>query len=263
MSCSLSNKHRRCLWSSWRSLQLPNVRWGEAFLFWQLCLNTSNGKSCCTTEGNKPAIMELASSLEHKKILLYGIQLPTLKVRIFSAPLSCLQQRCTTQGLLFSQGIWGGLVLMSSNRRFNIWLLPSELGAQTHHFCPSCRTQSAGRHQCWRYLSSYQSWSKRGAQLWWVSFYRPEGTFPSRMSDSFIFPHYVPLLRSHRTSSHQHNTDTKALFSCSAQPIPNFEKITESRNCCCFDILKASSGIFNTTFLYSVRYVTFWLIINK
>lgn len=178
MSCSLSNKRQWCLWSSWRSLQLPNVRWGEAFLFWQLCLNTSNGKSCSTTEGKKPAITDLASSLEHNKILLYGIQLPTPKVGIFSVLLSCLRQRCATWGLLFSQGIWGDLVLLSSNRRFNIWLLPSELGAQTHHFRPSCRTQIAGRRPCWRYLISYPSWSKRGAQLLWVSFYRPEGTFP-------------------------------------------------------------------------------------
>lgn len=249
MSCSLSNKHRWCLWSSWRSLQLPLMHWAEAFFFWQLCLNTSNGKSCSTTEGKKPAITELASSLEHKKIFLYGIQLPTSKVRAFSAPLSCLRQRCTTRGLLFSQGIWRDLVLLSSNRRFNIWLLPSELGAQTHHFCPSCRTQIAGRRQCWRYLSSYQSWSKRGAQLWWVSFYRPEGTFSSQMSDSFILPRCVPLLRSHRTSSHLHNTDTKALFSCSAQPVPSFEKITEIRNFCCWCILKASSGIFNNIFV--------------
>lgn len=223
MSCSLSNKHRRCLWSSWRSLQFP-VRWGETFLFWQLCLNTSNGKSCSTTEGKKPAITELASSLEHKKILLYGIQLPTPKVGAFSCSLSCCWQRCTTRGLLFSQGIWRDVVLLSSNRRFNIWLLPSEFGAQMRHFCPSCRTQIVGRHQCWRYLSSYQSWSKRGAQLWWVSFYRPEGTFPSWMSDSFILPRCVSLLRSHKTSSHLHNTHNKALFYARHNPLRALRK---------------------------------------
>ncbi|XP_029695056.1 D-ribitol-5-phosphate cytidylyltransferase isoform X2 [Takifugu rubripes] len=66
-----------------RVLQYPLV------LIW-LCLNTSNGKSCSTTEGKKPAITDLASSLEHKKILLYGIQLPTQKSwalkRIISVP---------------------------------------------------------------------------------------------------------------------------------------------------------------------------------
>lgn len=41
-------------------------------------------------------------------------------------------------------------------------------------FCVSFRTLSSGTGQCWRCLSSYQSWSKRGAWPWWVSFSKPE-----------------------------------------------------------------------------------------
>lgn len=136
MLWSRSSSSRKQQWN----LKAPTHAHVEPFLGRQVLLNTNDEKSCSQTEGNAAAIMDLASSLRPKNLLLYGVQLHQSEV---SPP----RGHASRTGFL-TQLLCG--------------------------LCVSSRTRSSGGRPWGGWPSWYPSWSERGAPPWWVSFSGPE-----------------------------------------------------------------------------------------